>query len=205
LLNTRYANIYRKILSFQVKIKLTHIMKKATKIATWVFTVALLFTGVNSFAQSTPKSKFRFGVGLETLVPTGDLHTYSSNFGLGITPRLQYGITDRLALTFTSGYYHFFPRTVHNPGLPDVNTGETGIVPVKLGLKAFINKNIYFGAEIGAGFEVNDGGGNTKLLTSAGVGYASKKWDVGIRYENFSGQTFNYGTIGLRVAYGFGL
>lgn len=180
-------------------------MNTTKKLLTTVFTATSLFIGTAVFAQSTPKNAWRFGIGGEALVPLGNLHTYSSNFGLGITPRLQYGIADNLALTFTSGYYHFFPKTVSYQGYPAGNTGQTGIVPVKIGLKAFITKNIYIGTEIGVGFEVSDGGGNTKLLTSGGIGYASRKWDIGLRYENFSGQQYNYGAIGLRVAYGFGL
>jgi hypothetical protein len=214
LLNTRQANICKKILSFQVKSKLTHIMKTATKFAALVFTVTLLFIGANSFAQSTPKSKFRFGIGVDALTPLGDFHNYQSNFGLGVTPRLQYGLTDRVALTFTSGFYRFFSKTYEYGGMNDpIKTLPQDIIPVKLGLKAFITKNIYLGGEIGAGFETNNTGSytgngngrNTKLIASGGIGYASKNWDIGARYENFSGGKTQYGTLGLRIAYGFGL
>jgi hypothetical protein len=82
---------------------------------------------------------------------------------------------------------------------------DLDIIPVKAGLKAFISSNVYIGAEVGAGFEVDNGGGNTKLIASPTIGYASKKWDVGLRYESFSGQGNNYGLLGLRIAYGFGL
>jgi hypothetical protein len=79
-----------------------------------------------------------------------------------------------------------------------------GIVPVKLGVKAFFSPNVYFGAEAGAGFETASGG-NTKLILSPALGYANKSWDVGVRYENFSGQDNNYGLVGLRIAYAFPL
>jgi hypothetical protein len=79
------------------------------------------------------------------------------------------------------------------------------IIPVKVGLKAFIANNIYLTGEVGAGFEVEDGGGPVKLILSPGIGYASKHWDAGAKYENFSGGNNSYGTVGLRVAYGFGL
>ncbi|MDB5145542.1 MAG: hypothetical protein JWQ66_4255, partial [Mucilaginibacter sp.] len=42
-------------------------------------------------------------------------------------------------------------------------------------------------------------------ILSPGLGYASKSWEVSARYENFSGQGNNYGLVGLRIAYGFGL
>ena len=38
-----------------------------------------------------------------------------------------------------------------------------------------------------------------------GLGWANQKWDVGVRYEDFSGQGNNYGLVGLRLAYGFEL
>lgn len=76
-------------------------------------------------------------------------------------------------------------------------------MPVKIGAKAFFSPNMYFGAEAGAGFVTNNG--NTKLILSPALGYASKSWDVSARYENFSGQGINYGVVGLRLAYAFGL
>jgi len=75
---------------------------------------------------------------------------------------------------------------------------------VKVGAKFFFNSPIYFGAEAGAGFETNYAK-NTKLLLSPGLGWANKNWDVGVRYESLSGQSDNYGTVALRLAYGFSL
>lgn len=178
-------------------------MKKMTKIIAAAFTAAALFIGTNVNAQTTPKSAWRLGIGVEGLAPVGNLHD-GSNFGLGGTARLQYGLGSNVALTLTSGYYNFFAKTVNVPGLGDVKGDDLGIVPVKAGIKAFVSNNIYVGAEIGAGFETRENG-NTKLIASPGIGWASNSWDIGARYENFSGQSNNYGTIGLRVAYGFAL
>lgn len=176
-------------------------MKTTTKLIATAFTAVALFLGTSNVnAQSTPKSALRFGIGVEGLLPTGNLKSISKA-GLGGTARLQYGVSDDLALTLTSGYYNFFGREIGNTG---VNYDKFGIVPLKAGVKAFVSQNIYLGAEVGAGFET-DGLKDTKLIASPGVGYASQKWDVGVRYENFSGQGSNYGTVGLRVAYGFGL
>jgi hypothetical protein len=166
---------------------------------------SLVFT--NSNAQSLPKNTFRFGIGLDGLLPVGNLSN-TANFGLGLTPRLQYGVADNVALTFTAGLYHFFTKKLYiNEGFGAGSSIENDldIVPVKIGLKAFVLPNIYIAGEAGLGFEVEDGGGPTKLIVSPGIGYASKKWDLGVRYENFSGGNYSYGVIGLRIAYGFGL
>jgi hypothetical protein len=183
-------------------------MKNTTKnLLAVTFTVWALFAGSYANAQSADKSKLRFGIGLDALLPVGNF-TNTANFGLGITPRLQYGIADNLALTFTSGIYHYFTKKLYvTSGLGAGSTMENAldVVPVKFGIKAFVSSNIYLGAEVGAGFEVDNGGGSTKLIASPAIGYACKKLDVGLRYENFSGQGYHYGIVGLRLAYGFGL
>lgn len=197
-------------------------MKKMTKLIAVAFTASALFVGVNTAsAQSTKKSALRLGIGIEGLLPTGGQLKDISNVGLGGTARLQYGISDNLALTLTSGYYNFFGKenttTITNGTNVTRITNKAidfGIVPVKVGIKAFVSQNFYLAGEIGAGFETKDayrgatGDFNkkaTKLIASPGIGYATQKWDVGVRYENYSGQSNNYGALGLRIAYGFGL
>ena len=188
-------------------------MKKITTLVAGAFTAAAIFFGSAANAQTTPLNKLRFGVGVEGLLPTGNLHNLS-NVGLGGTARLQYGVADNLALTLTSGYYNFFGKKIAD-GL-DTKYPSFGIVPVKVGIKAFLSQNFYVSGEVGAGFETKDAyaytsntsadnGKATKLIASPGIGYATKSWDIGARYENFSGQNNNYGTVGLRIAYGFGL
>jgi hypothetical protein len=187
-------------------------MKKLTKLAAAALTGVALLIGTNVNAQTITPNKLRFGFGVEGGVVTGAAHNYS-NAELGGTARLQYGLDKNLALTLTSGYYNFFGK--ENPSLPGTKYQSLGMVPIKAGIKAFFTDNLYFGAEVGAGIEtktflpqgidqkfVNK---DTKLIVSPGIGYASKHWDVGARYENFSGQNTNYGLVGLRLAYGFGL
>ncbi|MES2428188.1 MAG: hypothetical protein V4560_14510 [Bacteroidota bacterium] len=181
-------------------------MKKLTKLAAAAITGVALLIGTNVKAQTTPASKLRFGVGLEAGAPTGNAHT-ASNFELGGTARLQYGVGNKLALTLTSGYYNFFGKnyTITTPtGTAIIDGSSFGIIPVKAGLKAFFSDNVYFSAEAGAGFEMK-GAKNTKLILAPGLGWANQKWDVGVRYEDFSGQSNSYGIVGLRLAYGFEL
>ncbi|WP_454803813.1 hypothetical protein [Mucilaginibacter phyllosphaerae] len=184
-------------------------MNFTKKVSAIAITAVVLLIGTHANAQSFQKSKLRFGIGIDGLIPVGNL-TNVANLGVGITPRLQLGIANNVALTFTTGYYHFFTKKVYVPVFIGSNTlvsyqNDLDIIPVKAGLKAFVSSNIYIGAEIGAGFEVDNGGGNTKLIASPAIGYASKKWEVGARYESFSGQHNNYSLIGVRLAYGFGL
>ncbi len=176
----------------------------------------VLVIGSQSQAQTVYKKKvskgsknvFRMGLGLEGGYPTKDF----SRFELGGTARLQYDLASNLSLTLTSGYYHFFEKDSYafpdGTGTNNVNysfSNDLNMIPVKVGLKSFIAPNFYLSAEAGAGFELNHAK-ETKLILSPGIGFASNSGvDLGLRYENFSGNNSNYGLIGLRVAYGFKL
>ena len=177
-------------------------MKKPSILIAAAFTAAALFFNTQVKAQTAaPANPWRFGIGLEAGIPTGNAHDIS-NFELGGTARLQYDATSNFDYTLTSGYYNMFGK---NQVIDGVNYKQhLGIVPLKVGIKAFFAQNIYFGAEAGAGFETISGG-NTKLILSPTLGYADKTWDVGVRYENFSGQGNSYGLVGLRLAYAFAL
>ena len=176
-------------------------MKKVSKlIAVAAAATALFFTTSVKAQTSAVPDPGRLGIGVEAGLPTGNAHT-ASNFELGGTVRLQYDVGSNFAYTLTSGYYNFFGK---QPDNSNYRYPSWGVVPLKAGIKAFFSPNLYFGAEAGAGFETN-GGGSTKLILSPALGFANKTWDVGARYENFSGQGNNYGLVGLRVAYAFKL
>ncbi|RYY30320.1 MAG: hypothetical protein EOP41_00840 [Sphingobacteriaceae bacterium] len=149
------------------------------------------------------KSTFRMGLGLEGAYPTKDF----SNFMLGGTVRLQYDLANNLSLTLTPGYYHFFDKSGYGQVTDKGTYFNSGLdmIPVKLGVKSFFAPNFYLSAEAGAGFELNHAQ-QTKLILAPGIGFASNSGiDLGLRYENFSGNNSSYGLIGLRVAYGFKL
>jgi outer membrane protein assembly factor BamA len=171
--------------------------------ATAVALTALLFSSrVN--AQTTSPNAFSVSLGIEPGFPTGNASNYSTNT-LGGTIRLQYGISNSFALTFTTGGYHFFSKVI--PGT-DKRYASYGVGPVKAGVKAFLIPNIYVGAEGGVGVEVTEQGfkgGQDKLLLSPAVGYANKHWDFALHYESLTGEQNNYGLIGLRLAYAFSL
>jgi hypothetical protein len=176
-------------------------MKNSTKWIASVATALAIFFATNVKAQTTDKSDWRLGIGVEGGIPTGDVSAHSK-FELGGTARLQYGLDKNVALTLTSGYYNFFL----NQAGKDLGGKDIGLVPVKVGAKFFFNSPIYVGGEAGAGFITNaNTDGKTKLLLSPALGWANKSWDVGVRYENISGQGTNFGTVALRLAYGFSL
>ena len=137
---------------------------------------------------------------MEPGLPTGAIHNYS-NFELGGTVRAQYGLSDVLALTFTSGYYNFFAKKLTIPGYGAVQPDDVGIIPVKAGVKFFYSKGFYVGAEAGAGFETP--GGSPKFILSPNAGFATRAFDVSIRYENFTQKDHSFGLTAIRLATGF--
>lgn len=198
-------------------------MKNLTKaIATVSFAVASLFASNAAKAQSgTPANAWRFGIGIEGMAPTGNLHNIS-NAGIGGTARLQYGFNNNVALTITSGYYNFFGKSTTYESQTGTSVTRVtqknvdfGLVPVKAGLKAYIGDGFYVAGEVGAGFETKDAYRGltgdeynkkaTKLILAPGVGYSWSNVDLGVRYENFSGNNNNYGMVAARLAYGFKL
>ncbi len=177
-------------------------MKLSSKLMAAVFAVTALFFVTGAKAQLTPAGTLQMGIGFDAGIPTGNL-TISSDLVLGGTIALQYGITNNVAVTLTSGANHFLSKTDPNTGRP---YDSFGIIPIKAGVKVYFAHNGYFGLEGGIGIEETDSGvGNTKYIVAPAVGYATKHWDVSIRYENDLGQMDNYGYVALRIAYGFTL
>ena len=176
----------------------------------FVAALAICLFAVTANAQTTPSSAanpWHFGVGLESGITLSGI---ASKTEIGGTARLQYDLSKTFALTLTSGYYEFLATNVRS---------AMGLVPVKLGLKAFVGSGFYFSGEAGAGIETQhynalknaDYGApkTTKLLWSGGFGYAVKSWDFSLRYEGFTGNNTstypktNFSLVGLRVGYSF--
>ncbi len=178
-------------------------MKTITKFLATGITVVALLISANLQAQTVPSKKLTLSFGLDGGIPEGQAIKERSSFEVGATAVLQYGIMERFNFTFTSGYYNFVHK---NNNSTSVGYDKSlGIMPVKVGLKAFFLPNAYVAADGGVGFEFQ-GGEKNKAIWSPSVGFANKNWDVGVRYENFSstnGATF--GVYALRVAYGFGI
>src|ERR1700752_4280846 len=85
-------------------------MKNKIKFLAIAVTAVTILFASQAKAQTPTPSAWRFGIGVEGGIPTGNASNIS-NFELGGTARLQYGFSKDLALTLTSGYYNFFGKT----------------------------------------------------------------------------------------------
>lgn len=128
---------------------------------------------------------WRIGFGINGGVPINDVYHYS----LGTDARLQYDITTKTSLAFTTGYTHLF-----------ADEKDGGFIPAKLGFKAFLGNQFYVLGEAGGAFGTTKEMGNSTLW-APGIGVAMKHIDISIRYENYS--EYDTGQVSCRLAYGF--
>jgi hypothetical protein len=176
-------------------------MNKVYKIVALV----LFFSASSVFAQETTSTNydqgFRLGIGVNVGYPFQDPY----DFNLGADARLQYDLSQRYSITLTTGFSNMFVSGDDN---------DLGYIPVKAGFKAFVLKDqLYLLGEAGAAFAVTNGYDKTSLLLSPGIGFATDKIDISLRYEHFSDFPYlddgtvkeGLGLLSLRVAYGFKL
>jgi hypothetical protein len=180
-------------------------MNKNFRLKSIIAVVALVFTFSNSYAQEETKNYdqgFRLGFGISGGLPLNDPY----DFNLGADARIQYDLSKKYSVTFTTGFSNMFVSGDDN---------DLGYIPAKLGFKAFVlNDQLYLMGEVGAAFAVTNGYDKTSLLLSPSIGYANDKFDISLRYEHFNDFPVlknnnsvgeGLGLISLRLAYGFQL
>jgi hypothetical protein len=172
------------------------------------FALAFFLSIKIAAAQTITAQPLSFNVGLDAGQPLGQLHS-TSTFVVGITPGLQYVLSNTFRLTLTTGVYNYFPKTIlyeyENANLVAVigkyKLPNEDIVPVKPGFKYLFAGNWYYSLEAGIAFASNSGGG-TAFDGSTGFGYQFKRLDLGARIEglvNYKGGV----TLFARAAYSF--
>ncbi|WP_432713334.1 hypothetical protein [Pedobacter sp.] len=166
-------------------------------------------TGVLAFSSASAQNAKdpamngqKLGVGVEFGLPVGN---FGDIYNLGVGGSLVYQVPVAANLNFTgsAGYISF--KSKEMAGL----THSFGTIPVKAGLRYFFAENFYGGAELGAAFSTEDGGG-TAFAYAPGIGVefpvANKAAiDLGVRYEGWSRDSHTSSFIGIRAAFNFGL
>ncbi len=175
-----------------------NILKKMQILFLFIF---LLTSVVNAQSKNYNRG-FKLGIGLDL--------GYSSNdpykMALGFDGRLQYDFSKRYSITLTTGFTNIFVSGENN---------DLGIIPVKLGFKAFVwNDEFYVMGEGGAAFAVTNNYNKNSVIIAPSIGYATKYIDFSLRYEiytDFPYRTIDntskngFGQLALRLAYGFRL
>lgn len=170
-------------------------MKRTSKLLTAVSAIALLFFTTSIKAQDS--KNWRLGLSLNPGVATKDPY----GFVLGGDLRLQKDFAGPISGTLTTGFTHFFVKDDFKDTPADQ---PYNVIPLKAGIKAFLNKNFYLQGEAGAGFSTDDGMG-TSFVWSPAIGWAfNNGLDVGVKYEDYTKYDATK-QVALRIAYGFNL
>ena len=146
-----------------------------------VLAISIMFAN-NSNAQETQAATnydqgFRLGFGLNA----GYALQNPYKLALGADARLQYDLSKRYSITFTTGFTNLFVSK------SDAPYQDVGFIPVKAGFKAFVwNDQFYVMGEAGAAFAVTNDYNKTSLLLAPSIGYATKYMDFSVRYEHYS-------------------
>ena len=178
-------------------------MKNLFNIKTLFGTLTLLLISTFGIAQEKENydQGFRLGIGINAGLPTNKPY----DFNLGADARLQYDLSKKYSLTFTTGFSNMFVSGKEN---------DLGYIPAKAGFKAFVLKDqLYLMGEVGAAFAVTNNYDKTSLLLSPTIGYATSKIDISLRYDHFNDFLVErngaikegLGLVSVRLAYGFKL
>jgi hypothetical protein len=112
--------------------------------------IVLSSLSIGAQAQSQSKSGgFKFGVGIDLALPTGNFGTTSS-FGFGGQVQGEYMLADNISGIASVGYQSFGGKTI-NDGSFSFKYPTTSLIPILVGARFFPSEQFFVGAQIGVG------------------------------------------------------
>jgi hypothetical protein len=131
-------------------------------------------------------SKLNFGFSINPGLSVGN---GGSNFVLGGELTVYKSLTPNLEATFSAGITEFFYN------LKDIQNDI--LIPIKSGIRYYITKQVYVGAQAGVAISTTDGG--AYFIYSPTIGFKmSKQFDIGLKYDHFSNEP---SVLGLNFTY----
>ncbi|WP_158288455.1 outer membrane beta-barrel protein [Mucilaginibacter psychrotolerans] len=188
------------------------------KILTTIIAVILLTFAAK--AQTTRAAKAQFSIGIDAGIATAGIKETNSVM-LGVSLQAGIPIAKELQFTIGTGFQNYFGKSLAlnlQDAPSSYKTPSVQIVPLKAGLKYFLEPNFYIQGEAGAAFLLNKSafsGDKSVAFTYAPqigvlcpVNTNGNFIDIGIRYEatrkfNADYENSRVSLVGLRVAYGF--
>ena len=161
----------------------------------FLFTVITTLISSGSFAQQD--NKFKFSVGAELGLATGNL-SETHSFGIGATGQIEFPIQEKFKGTATGGIIFYNGKSIGN-GVK--NTGLT-VIPIRIGGKYYLTSSVYGALQIGVGFLNKDLG--TAFAYSPQIGYEflsknNKPVDIAFKYDAYA-KNGTLGSLGIRLA-----
>jgi hypothetical protein len=163
-----------------------------------LFTLLILSTGSllraqniknnSDINQDIPANASELNLGF-SINPGLSVGNGGSYFVLGGELTLYKNLIPNLEATFSAGFTQFFYN------LEDIQNEI--LIPIKLGMRYYMNKQIYVGAQAGVAISTTDGG--AYFTYSPTVGFKmSKQFDMGLKYDHFSNEP---SVLGLNLTY----
>lgn len=159
----------------------------------------LLLSSLQIMAQDEPLKK-AFSIGAELDIP--NVSVYS--IGVTVSGKGEFPVSDKVAITATAAYSAFFYKSnlFGNSKTP----AAARFIPLKAGVKYYINPGIYFEGELGTAIEMNYLKQDL-FAFSIGPGFLipineKHSVDFGLRFEKWSQHQVQQTAI--RFAYRFG-
>lgn len=99
----------------------------------------LVCTALSSFAQSS-NGPGKFSIGAEGAIPTGDAHQLF-NYGIGGSLKYEYPLSKTVFVTLSAGYESLHVKSELQE--PD-SKSSFGFIPVKAGIKPYLDQGFFF-------------------------------------------------------------
>ncbi|MBL0356591.1 MAG: outer membrane beta-barrel protein [Chitinophagaceae bacterium] len=173
-------------------------MKKASIIA-----VIFMALSLTSIAQ---KGNNKVGFGGELAIPAGGDFGQAFNTGFGGWIKFLFAVGKSGYVSFSSGYTSFTAK-----GSGSQESASISVLPILLGYRHALVKGLYVEPQAGYGsyrakYTLNgqSASGSQGAFTYAiGIGYEVSDIDFGLRFQNGSIESVNYGNVAFRIGYNF--
>lgn len=163
------------------------------KVILSVAIVAMATLSASAQKESAESKDFKFSIGVNAGIPVGDMKPYSS-FAIGGDIQGEYVAAPNFGLTLSAGYLTYTGKN---------GASSSNFIPVLVGGKYHFTEKVYGHAQLGVSFSTASGGGSAFTYVPS-IGYdVSSNFDIALKYQAATKNSFTYSFIGLRAAYSF--
>jgi len=163
----------------------------------------ICFSAITVSAQNreSQTNATALSIGAELNIPQRSGYT----IGYGVSAKFELPLAGALSFTATAGVHQYHLKTLFYGG----SGGNDTFVPLKAGIKYYIDPRFYAEGELGNVIDHNRDNNQNRFAYSLGTGFllplkkTSNMIDLGLRYEEWSKNGLQQ--FGIRVAYRFGL
>jgi len=156
--------------------------------------VVLVFVALSVNAQNKKEvMPFTFNGGLTLAHPEGDANShYGYVWGLDLQGVMN--VAPSFDATLSLGYLEYGRRVGHY---------RIDFIPILVGGKYYFTDMIYGSLQVGMEFATSSGGGSIFVVAPAVGVKITDHFDISLKYQTGTKNSYSYGYVGLRGAYTF--